>query len=318
VGTFAYTTPQTNKVFRVQASANVNSASCIARSGGSFSFDIYYFPSSSQQAVSSANADYDWTSYTPTVTYNTGGATNVTHYGKHKRIGDTIHVEITSSFTGTPASFSRPIYALPSGLTFDTTKLDLVSSNTLMGYSMVKNVGADSLAGQVEYASSSTFYPTAQLANGTYVSSTDITQAVPTTFGANKTIVVKIQGPISQWSGNQRAPTLVGSVTSNATGAERVERASLASCTGSPCTITKQSGSWLSSVTRSGAGTYAYNIASGTFSDTPTCVCTNSNPAGGRICHGGAASSTLVNVYTSVGNTVMEDNGVNIICFGPR
>ena len=75
------------------------------------------------------------------------------------------------------------------------------------------------------------------------------------------------------------APVLVGSITSQATGALRFEflqfgggasgGLATSSCTSTPCTVANQSGSWISSVTRGSTGVYTATVASGIFSSPP-------------------------------------------------
>jgi hypothetical protein len=123
------------------------------------------------------------------------------------------------------------------------------------------------------------------------------------------------------------APILVGSVTSGSAGAERVERilfggggtvTSPTSCTGSPCTTITTSSSWVSSITRSGAGIYVVNFAAGTWSAPPLCVI---QPECNSLLHVGAPtgkSASLVNVtiYNLAG--AAADDAVTLTCTGPK
>ncbi len=114
------------------------------------------------------------------------------------------------------------------------------------------------------------------------------------------------------------APTLVGSVTSNSTGAERVERARMATaCTiNGSCSITDQTGSWVS-VSRTGTGSYTATFSSGIFSGAPTCVATSSTSNQGG-CSTTSASSSSVTINCVAPNTTAADIGINLICMGPR
>lgn len=127
---------------------------------------------------------------------------------------------------------------------------------------------------------------------------------------------------VTEYYGVMDAPILVGSVTSNSTGAERVERVRvLSKCSSSPCTIDSQSGSWLSSVSRAGAGVYVLNIASGIFSSTPVCTCRAIDPGVGvRICTGPYAGNTATSVAMETWNTsgVASDGAFEAICMGSR
>jgi len=119
------------------------------------------------------------------------------------------------------------------------------------------------------------------------------------------------------------APILVGSVTSNSTGAERVERAQVTTiCTSSPCTIASQSGSWLTSITRTGTGAYSANFATGMFSAAPSCQVIATGGTNLAIINGNlsATPSSTAFTWTSYGlsTATPEDSRFNITCQGPR
>ncbi len=115
-------------------------------------------------------------------------------------------------------------------------------------------------------------------------------------------------------------PLLVGSVSSNSTGAERIERATIL-MPGTPA-IGSQSGTWISSLTDNGAGDTTINFTAGIFSGTPTCTCTPVDGASGNtntciISNATAASSSLVRTVISAGASA-SDRNFHIICMGPR
>lgn len=121
-----------------------------------------------------------------------------------------------------------------------------------------------------------------------------------------------------------------GSVSSNTSGLERVERAiiggstSTTNCTSSPCTVHSQSGSWISGVTRSTTGNYVVTMTA--FSGTPSCTCTARDAAAATVrgCYSLASSNTSAGVVifytanTSNGATTSTDAHFHIICMGPR
>jgi len=132
--------------------------------------------------------------------------------------------------------------------------------------------------------------------------------------------------PLTQ---NFPAPLLVGSVTSNSSGLERVERASFGGstvdnsvCSSSPCTIWRQSGAWLSSITRNTTGSYSPVINSGIFSATPSCSFTcgaaTTTTIISSIYNVSTWSSTSVSIGTVNGSNVVSDAECSIICQGPR
>ena len=128
---------------------------------------------------------------------------------------------------------------------------------------------------------------------------------------------------VTEYYGAMNAPLLTGSVTSNSTGLERIERAALTLNGG--CSITRQSGSWLSACANSSTGDYTMTIASGIFSAVPSCVFTGP---------GGAAANGVISVlnYSRVssgtwefltvdaaGTQVNGAGGVwDVVCMGAR
>jgi len=123
---------------------------------------------------------------------------------------------------------------------------------------------------------------------------------------------------------NTPAPLLVGSVTSNSSGLERVERAHVnggndaTDCTSSPCTIATQSGSWVTSVTRSGVGSYQVNFTAGNFSNSGSCTCSTSTASINATCTSKFMTSSSVTVRSHTGGGSLVDGIFDIICMGPR
>jgi hypothetical protein len=117
----------------------------------------------------------------------------------------------------------------------------------------------------------------------------------------------------------QNAPILVGSVTSNSTGAERIERAYITNPSGT-ATISSQSGSWLTSATRSAAGLVNLVWPSTNWSAAPTCVVSQGPDLGGWAYIATTESTTGVSVRTETpsGGGTNADGGFRIICMGPR
>jgi hypothetical protein len=117
-------------------------------------------------------------------------------------------------------------------------------------------------------------------------------------------------------------PLIPGSIYSNSSSVERIERLSVDStCSSTPCTITRQSGAWVSSVTRASAGLYTVNIASGTFSAIPTCLVTQktADKISIRSNESSINSSTVFNFGAHASDAATAtDIAFDIICMGPR
>ena len=115
-----------------------------------------------------------------------------------------------------------------------------------------------------------------------------------------------------------------GSVSSNSSGLERVERATISCSSGS--SVTLQSGNWITAVGNVSSGNCGITIAAGIFSGTPSCTSTM-NAAYATLNVGSWAvgnSATSIDVgcrYNTSGSTTVTDcsnNPINIICMGPR
>jgi hypothetical protein len=128
--------------------------------------------------------------------------------------------------------------------------------------------------------------------------------------------------PINQ---NFNAPNLVGSVTSNSSGAERVERVKIedsgddSNCTTSPCVTKLESGDWVSSATRGSTGNYVANFNSGMFSASPVCTCSAmSFGTGSRTCTTYQATTSSVQIAVHNGAGTAVDGSISLICMGSR
>lgn len=117
--------------------------------------------------------------------------------------------------------------------------------------------------------------------------------------------------------------TFSNMVSSPSDTVEKIARVRVASsCTGSPCTITSQSGAWVSSITRAGVGDYALNMAASTFSATPTCTITavygQNDYAHCSWREGGTQSATVRTFDCGDAGDVARDTGFEIMCMGPK
>jgi hypothetical protein len=150
----------------------------------------------------------------------------------------------------------------------------------------------------------------------TSTSTAATTIRIRTSNNANATTVYgNLEWSVVNISQNTPAPLLVGSVTSNSSGLERVERASIAS----DGTINAQTGTWLtgSAITHTGTGDYTLNIATGIFSATPSCTFTPNGNALRWIAIN-TESSTAVRISTYNTSVAVADVAFKVICVGPR
>jgi hypothetical protein len=115
---------------------------------------------------------------------------------------------------------------------------------------------------------------------------------------------------------------LANSVSSNVVGGARLVWATVAaSCTSSPCTLQDSSGD-ISSIVRSGTGSYTVNFAAGTWSTAPTCVYRCHNGSNVFFGDGAAAVETTsilgIACFNSNGGGTLADAGLRVQCMGRR
>lgn len=117
------------------------------------------------------------------------------------------------------------------------------------------------------------------------------------------------------------APLLVGSVTSNSSGMERSERATITG--GNPPSIASQSGAWLTYTSRTGAGDTTWAMTG--FTSAPSCTVSpiEASSTSSNKCHIYSLTSTAVRVacgfYGGTGAAITGyDYNFNLNCQGPR
>lgn len=258
---------------------------------------------SAVSAVSADQTDYDWTSYTPTFT---GFGTVTSIECEHARIGPNLKIRCKGTAGTTTATEAR--ISFPNSLTSaDTTKIPSIYN---CGNGSVGHVTATSYTALCE---PSVGYFTIGFQNGAAAGLTK--QLGNAIYSTGQTFSYDLSVPITGWSSNQRAPTLVGSVTSNASNAERIERAYITN-SGTP-TISSQSGSWITSLTDNGVGLTTFNL-SVPFVTIPSCT---ANAIGGnRVVrfNSMAVGSFQVETITVASSPADVDSDFMITCMGPR
>ena len=89
-------------------------------------------------------------------------------------------------------------------------------------------------------------------------------------------------------------------------------------CSASPCTISRSSGSWISSVTRTGSGVYVLNFSGGTWASAPTCVGMNNLAAGTVIVNSLPNTASVYGFATYNSANAGTDAAFEIMCSGFR
>lgn len=120
---------------------------------------------------------------------------------------------------------------------------------------------------------------------------------------------------VTEYYGAMNAPIIIGSVTSNSLGDERIERLKITNSTSSA----SQSGSW-ASVSNNGTGRASVTITAGMFSATPVCTCTTAAANNAQsMCQITGLTNTSFEARTrdsTTGGLVSED--AYVVCMGPR
>jgi hypothetical protein len=250
-------------------------------------------------AVRADQTNYDWTSYTPTPT---GFGTASSYECQHKRDGSDLLLRC--KFTVGTSTATEARVSLPGSLITDPVRVPSIQ----MCGDAVRSAAAGSIQRYLTTCEASAAYVTFVLQSS---GAGGLTKAQGSAIvGAGESWNFTARVPISGWIESQNAPILVGSVTSGTAGAERIERA-LLNCDASSA-ITSQSGTWLSAIGNRSTAACSITIASGVFSDTPTCTFT---------VKAATVQATAVNMTSATAGTVYgasADYDGYLICIGPR
>lgn len=306
-GTFTYATSG-NRTFRVQGLASTNVVVINnSSSNNRIQFIVERLPSVGETVANINTQNYGWTSFTPTTQ---GFGTTTSNECFHARDGE--DMLIRCKFTTGTVTASEARLTLPNGLTSKSTTFIPTIQNVgqwARGAASASNYGGILIEPGVTYVTFGAVYadaanPFTKL-NGTGVA------------GSSELLNITARVPIAEWTNSQPVPVFVGSVSTNSTGAERIERAYVAAtCSATPCTIASQSGNWLSSISRSGTGAYSLNFTSGIFSGVPSCTILPANPSEIRLSGTPTSSAFTFQTFDSAGN--FADGGFSVLCMGPR
>lgn len=341
ISRFNYSTAQTNITFQPRAKSSSNSNDPFldaSQTGADFSITVYRFPSSTELAYRPDQSPASWSGFhAGNCNYTTTSTTVVTPTD-----------DATCTFTtrtnrnfGTVATqgASKP------GIVFTPPKVGryLVCSTTATQNNAVGSgialelydfTNSVSLAKNASGAGSNNNV----LAPTTLCTVVDIASIASITIGwrfytigagtasiatFDSTNSNTVEWSVVQLDGAQSAPLLVGSVTSNSSGLERVERVKVSTkCTSTPCTITDQSGAWIDSVSRASTGNYTLNIAASIFSAAPTCQVSSlllGTATGFCTMRTTSASSTRRDITCAASNAgTSQDDAFEVLCMGPR
>lgn len=145
--------------------------------------------------ITNINPVGNWTSYTPSITW----ASNATPTGHYRRVGDTLEIMVNIAVTG--AVSGTLDVGLPSGLTIDTTKLNVGSAPEMTGQVMVFDSGTATYHGVVGYQNGDTdsVRPFYFLDTGALEEHNTLTATTPMTFASGDAVWLHAKVPISGW-----------------------------------------------------------------------------------------------------------------------
>lgn len=286
VGRFKYDNPQSNITFRATGATSNVSQSCVIGvddTAQAFELTVLYFPSASSTAYTADQTPASWSGYHST---NCLFPRTNTSYGDPTADATCTFTERTNRNFGSVSSHSSGGNNLP-GITFNPRKtgryfvcamVNVYSSAIAGTQGAVSLTDGTTQIGQASYQQATSGYSTALPICGVYnVTSTDSqtikleSKSSTGAFNIGNSYDAAIDWSIFQLDVAMSAPLLVNTVVSDSAGVEKVMRVKVASpCSSSPCTITSQSGNWVTNVTRSGTGLYSVNFAT-TYSEAPTC-----------------------------------------------
>lgn len=269
-----------------------------------------------QPAVTAQNWNFNWKNYTATITSDTGTLpAHTVVLMQYRRTGGQMWLRgrLTFNATGTWAGIRIPP---PPGITMDTS----VPPNSIIRFN---DVGVNSYRGDVTGLSAS--HALVLSFGGANGGAILVNQATPFSWVSGDSVDWEI-GPIDAiengvpWTETWNALQLVGSVTSNASRALRVESAKISN-NGSACSVLLTSSNWIGSPVRNGAGRCTLPYVAGTFSVEPQCTCVAQSNTGAVSSCGADGSLTLGTTnfaFTSSQAGTATDLSVNVTCIGPR
>ncbi len=139
-----------------------------------------------------------WKTFTPTGSWVAG---TETYTGVYRRVGDSLEFRVKIALSGAPTSTSLQIN-LPSGLEIDTAKLVQTSGGTgTLGIGTAFNSGVSFHELSVNYTSTTAVAIYISNSASTHVTSAQVTQAIPFTWGNADAVDILCLVPISGWEG---------------------------------------------------------------------------------------------------------------------
>jgi len=328
VWNITYTSPQTSKTFILQANSSASGGVDIQTTNANQDFEIkvYRFPLASDVAYRVDTIASSWSGYhdstcqwsstsgsfvTPSADGSCGFTERTnTNFGTVSSAGSK-----TPGITFTPIRAGRYRVCATTQILNDTTfaygRLRLYDGTNTLGEASVRSAnGATGVPATI-----CGILPVTSLAAVTL--NLQINASSNTTYmGAYDNGVAAVDWTINAIDQQVPAPVVIGSISTNSTGVERIERAHITN--GGSCAISSQSGSWIASVAHPATGRCTLTLASGIFTSAPACVMSPITTGG--VSHRIRAANTTTTIEANTTDTAGAgtDYDFYIMCMGPR
>jgi hypothetical protein len=146
--------------------------------------------------VTGRKNDTPFVSYTPTLKGQSNGLefSNQTTRGWWRKVGDSVQIQITTLFSGTPATATGYMFwSLPTSITPNTSKMDDSGNENVLGVCKIYDATSSYQLGSISYDSvSGGFVVTGSNSNA-------LSATVPITFAINDIINLEIFMPVTNW-----------------------------------------------------------------------------------------------------------------------
>ncbi len=331
VWNITYNSPQTSKTFILQANSSASGGVDVQTTNANQDFEIkvYRFPLASDVAYRVDTIASSWSGFHDSTCNWTSSSGSYVTPSADASCGFTERTNtnfgtVSSTGSKTPGITFTPIRAGKYRVCANTQLLN----DTTLSYARVRmNDGTNTLGEATARAATGGVGQTVTICGILPVASISTVSlnlqinasGNTTQLGAYDSGIAAIDWTINAIDQQVPAPVVIGSISTNSTGVERIERAAVTStCSTGTCTIASQSGSWLTSITRDGTGDYNLNIASGMFTAAPVCFCQSQGNVA-AICYGfDNPSTSLWQFRTLTSGGSASDAQFSIQCMGPR
>ena len=332
MASYSYTAPKNNITLEVRAkTSNSQTTQIYGTTSRPGVIRVYYFPSASQQVYNQSLTPIYWSGAHANTCSWTGNSATFADFVADatctltERLNKNIGTVNTSGAVLPAITFTPPRL----GAYKITVTGSAYHPNSTANYMFRMFDGTNELAsaagvdGDAAPAAGGGSFTLTGIYNATSLNAATIKLQAATSISGLVVQNTLGQGVALDWtilSLDQQfpAPILVGSVTSNSSVAERMERL-YATNSGVPA-ISDQSGSWVTSLTDNGTGDTSINYSLGTFSSAPVCTCSAVDTVGGAFqgctIYSTTTTETRVRTYNDAGTLV--DKNFMVLCMGPR